>query len=74
MTVSAKIGVALVAVGLLVLPSIYWLGSTVAYVGTAIAAAGFILLLWSRSKSATAAGIGTGGFDGDGTTEPPDVS
>ena len=74
MTALAKIGPVLVAVGLVVLPSVYWLGPTVAYVGTAVTVAGFALLLWSRSRAGTAAGIATGGFDSDGTIEPPDVS
>jgi len=43
-------------------------------VGTAVTVAGFALLLWSRSRAGTAAGIATGGFDSDGTIEPPDVS
>jgi len=74
MTAAAKIGATLVAVGLLVVPTIYWLGPTVAYVGATIAIVGFALLLWSRSRAGTAAAIDTGGFDSDGTTEPPDVT
>ena len=74
MTVRAKVGAVLVALGLFMLPVFYWAGRVVVYAGIAIAAVGFILLLWSGSKSATAAGIGTGGFDSHGPTDPPDVS
>ena len=74
MATVAKIGAVLLALGVLALPSIYWLGSTVAYVGTALAVVGYGLLLWSRSHRATAAGLAAGGLDSNGTTEPPDVS
>jgi hypothetical protein len=74
MAAMTKIGAALIAGGLFIIPSVYWLGPTLAYIGTAVAVSGFALLLWSRRRDATAAAIGTGGFNSDGTTEPPDVS
>jgi len=74
MTVRAKVGAVLVAVGLFMLPVFYWAGRMVVYAGIAIAAVGFVLLLWSGSKSAAAAGLGTGGFDDHGPIDPPDAS
>ena len=74
MAIAGKVGIALLALGILVLPSMFWLGAISAYVGTALAALGYALLFWSRNRAAQAAGLAAGGFDSNGTTEPPDVS
>ncbi len=70
----AKIGAALFTVGLLALPTVFWLGPAIGLLGTSLAVVGLILMLWSRSKAAGAARIGTGGIDRDANPKPPGVN